>query len=123
MTHQAVADHFNVSRITISMLMIHLQRHRTARLAWARVRSYWRLHTIMATHLFCDESRFSLSFSDGRYRVYRRHGDRFTDQCVYESDRFGGEVLWSVLEFVMMVALSSNCSRNIECRKIQRRYS
>jgi hypothetical protein len=22
--------------------------------------------------------------------VYRRRGERFTDQCVYESDRFGG---------------------------------
>jgi hypothetical protein len=27
---------------------------------------------------------------DGRYRVYLRRGERFTDQCVYESDRFGG---------------------------------
>ena len=26
MTHQAVADHFNVSRITISMLMIRLRQ-------------------------------------------------------------------------------------------------
>jgi hypothetical protein len=33
---------------------------------------------------------FSLSFSDGRYRVYRRRGERFADQYVYESDRFGG---------------------------------
>ena len=43
----------------------------------------------MATHPFIGESRFSLRFSDGRYRVYRRRGERFTDQCVYESDRFG----------------------------------
>ena len=36
-------------------------------------------------------------------------GGRFTDQCVYESDRFGaGSIMvWAVLEFVMMVALSS----------------
>ena len=40
--------------------------------------------------LFSDESRFSLCFSDGRYRVYRSRGERFTDQCVHESDRFGG---------------------------------
>jgi hypothetical protein len=40
--------------------------------------------------LFSDESRFSLRFSGGRYRVYRMRGKRFTDQCVYESDRFGG---------------------------------
>ena len=184
MTHQAVADHFNVSRITIFRLMIRLrqtgrtndrprngrprvasqrqnrqlrlihlrnrmitaedtvrrtpglanvrisgqtvrrrlresglrarcpvvgpifkQRHRTARLDWT-VSRRWRLHTWQ--HIFLsDESRFSLRLSDGRYHVYRRRGERFTDQCVYESDRFGAEVLWSGLEFVMMVALSS----------------
>ena len=65
------------------------QRHRTARLAWARARRRWRLHAWQHI-LFSDESRFSLRFIDGRYRVYRRRGERFTDQCVYESDRFGG---------------------------------
>jgi transposase len=149
MTHQAVAYHFNVSRITISRLIIRLrqtystydrprnvrprvtsqrqnrylrlihlrnritaedtarrtpglanvqisgqtvrrrlresgpqarrpvvglilkQRHRTARLAWARAHRRWRLH-IWQHILFSDESRFSLRFSDGRYRVYHR---------------------------------------------------
>ena len=61
----------------------------TARLAWARARHRWRLHTWQHI-LFSDESRFSLRFSDGRYRVYHRGGERFTDQCVYKSDRFGG---------------------------------
>jgi hypothetical protein len=46
-----------------------------------------------------------IRFSDGRYRVYRRRGERFTDQCVYESNRFGDEVLWSGLEFVMILKL------------------
>ena len=49
----------------------------------------WRLHTWQHI-LFSDESRFLLRLSDGRYRVYRRRGERFTDQCVYETDRFGG---------------------------------
>jgi hypothetical protein len=50
-----------------------------------------------------------LRLNNGRHRVYRRHGERSTDQCVYESDRFGAEsvMFWAVLEFVMMVALSS----------------
>ena len=52
------------------------KRHRTMRLAWARARRRWRLH-IWQHVLFGDISRFSLRFSDGRYRVY-------------ESDRFGG---------------------------------
>jgi hypothetical protein len=40
--------------------------------------------------LFSDASRYSLPFDDGRYRVYRRRGERFTKQYVYESVRFGG---------------------------------
>ena len=40
--------------------------------------------------LFSDESRSSLRLSDERYCVYRSRGERFTDQCVYESDRFAG---------------------------------
>ena len=67
---------------------IRIQRHRTrpARLASARTHRPWRLHTWQHI-LFSDEFRFSLRFSDG---CYRRRGERFTDQCVYESDRFGG---------------------------------
>ena len=68
---------------------IRKQRHRNTRLAWARSRHRWRLHTWKHI-IFSDESRFSLRFSDGRCLVYRSSGERFTDQCVYESDRFGG---------------------------------
>ena len=64
------------------------QRHRTARLAWAHAHRRWRLHTLQHI-LFSHESRFSLRFSDGRYCVYRRRRERFTDQSVYETDRFG----------------------------------
>ena len=40
--------------------------------------------------MFSDESRFSLQRSDRRQRVYRRLGERYSDACVRESDRFGG---------------------------------
>ena len=40
--------------------------------------------------LFTDESRFTLYRADGRRRVYRRRGERFSDACVVERDRFGG---------------------------------
>jgi hypothetical protein len=56
----------------------------TARLAWARARRRWKLHTWKHT-FFSDESEFSLRFSDERFR-----GELFTDPCVYESDCFGG---------------------------------
>ena len=72
------------------------QRHMTARLAWDRARRRWRLHTWQHI-LFSDESRISLRFSAGHYRVHRRCGERLTDQCVYESDRFGGGsvIVWA----------------------------
>jgi hypothetical protein len=39
---------------------------------------------------FTDESLFTLFRPNGRPRVYRRRGERFTDACVLERDRFGG---------------------------------
>ena len=98
------------------------QRHRIAILAWAHARRRWRLHTWQHI-LFSNESRFSLRFSDGRYRVNRRRGERFTDQCVYTRPTvLEAEVLWSG---ICLDGLHSaqNCSKNIECRKIQGRHS
>ena len=44
--------------------------------------------------LFSDESRFTLERSDGRARVYRRSGERYTDACVKQTDKFrGGSVM------------------------------
>ena len=40
--------------------------------------------------VFSDESRFNLSFADGRVRCYRRRNERFADSCGLESNRFGG---------------------------------
>ena len=40
--------------------------------------------------MFSDESRFSLQRSDRRQRVYRRLGERYSDACVREVDRFWG---------------------------------
>jgi hypothetical protein len=39
----------------------------------------------------------NLDFSDERYRVYRKRGERFTDQCVRESGRFGDRsvMIWA----------------------------
>ena len=40
--------------------------------------------------LFSDESRFALSYNDGRIRVYRRMCERYDDCCILQRDRFGG---------------------------------
>lgn len=73
-----------------------LQRHRRARLQWCRAHVRWQAgqwHQV----LFSDESRFTLERSDGRARVYRRTGERYTDACVKEADRFRGRsvMVWA----------------------------
>lgn len=63
--------------------------NRALRLRWCRGHLQWtqrRWNKIV----FSDESRFNLSFADGRVRVWRRRGERFADCCVQERDRFGG---------------------------------
>ena len=39
--------------------------------------------------LFSDESWFTLSFNDGRIRVWRRQGERYADATVREHNRYG----------------------------------
>ena len=66
-----------------------LQRHRRARLQWCRAHVRWKAGQWNQV-LFSDESRFTLERSDGRARVYRRSGERYTDACVKQTDRFRG---------------------------------
>ena len=50
---------------------------------------------------FSDESRFALSSSDGRIRVYRRRNERYADCCVLQQDRFGGGsvMVWAGINY------------------------
>ena len=64
-------------------------RHRAARLQWAQRHFCWGQQQ-WARVLFSDESRFNLSHHDGRILVFRRRGERFADNCLIETDRFGG---------------------------------
>lgn len=65
------------------------QRHRQNRVRWACDMINNR-HQNWNQVVFSDESRFSLSFADGRVRLYRRQHERYRDACVAERDRFGG---------------------------------
>ena len=49
--------------------------------------------------IFSDESRFSLQGNDGRVCVWRRRGERFSQQCVKESDahRGGSVCVWGAI--------------------------
>ena len=69
------------------------RRHRNQRLQWATGQRRWKRRQ-WAHVLFSDESRFNVSMSDGRDRVWRRRGERYADCCVKQRDRWGdGSVL------------------------------
>ena len=63
--------------------------NRTHRLALARQHVTWTRQQ-WGRVLFSDESRFILSFNDGRVRVWRRQGERYADATVREHNRYGG---------------------------------
>ncbi|KAI5695774.1 hypothetical protein M8J75_003330 [Diaphorina citri] len=46
--------------------------------------------TIWDRVLFSDETRVCLNSPDGRERVWRRRGERFTDACMSEREPYGG---------------------------------
>ena len=65
------------------------------RLQWCHAHRRW-LARQWNQALFSDESRFTLEKADGRVRVYRRVGERYSDACVTEVDRFrrGSVMVW-----------------------------
>ena len=73
--------------------------HRRARLTWARAYARWS-RVQWRTVVFSDESRFCLQAGDGRVRVWRRPGERFSDNCIREQDKHrGGSVMvWGAID-------------------------
>ena len=66
-------------------------RRRQRRMQWLRAHAPNRFRLAdWRRVMFSDESRFSLQRSDRRQRVYRRLGERYSDACIREVDRFGG---------------------------------
>lgn len=63
--------------------------HRSRRLQFAREHIRWNRQA-WSRCLFTDESRFHLSWNDGRERVYRVDGERLLPQHVSQYDRYGG---------------------------------
>jgi hypothetical protein len=63
--------------------------HRANRQAFARQHLEWNISD-WSTVLFTDESKVKFFSDDRRTRVWRREGERFSDACIHESDRFGG---------------------------------
>lgn len=75
-------------------------RHRQARLRWCRHYQNRRLLE-WRNVLFSDESRFCIDHVDGRTVVWRRDGERLSDACVVEKDRFGGPnvMMWGGIAY------------------------
>ena len=66
-------------------------RRRQRRMQWLRAHAPNRFRLAdWRRVMFSDDSRFPLQRSDTRQRVYRRLGERYSDACVREVDRFGG---------------------------------
>ena len=71
--------------------------HLAERLHWCQGHSRRRREQWRTLH-FPDESRFMLVGADGRFRIYRRHNERYATNCVLHHDRLGGGsvMVWSV---------------------------
>jgi hypothetical protein len=65
------------------------QRHQVARFDWARRHSRW-VRQRRKRVVFTDESKFNLTWADGRVRVWRRGGEWLDPANVVECDGYGG---------------------------------
>ena len=80
---------FNLRSRSSAVRIPLLPQHRVARVNWCRIHQRWNRQQ-WARVLFTDESRFTVSYRDGRRRVWRRQGERYLDGAVQEVDRYGG---------------------------------
>ena len=93
-----IAVHLNCRRPYIGQRLTQL--HRIARHNWAVLHRQWR-NRQWQNIVFSDESRYCVDRADGRMRVWRRRGERFTDACVMERDSWGGPsvMLWGAISW------------------------
>lgn len=74
-------------RPLFGLMLTDVRRRR--RRDWAQNHQNWTLRQ-WSNVMFSDESRFCLSHADGRVRVWRRVGERYSDAAVLQRDRWGG---------------------------------
>lgn len=82
--------HEDGQRSRLRVVRLKLTRaHRAARLRFAREHLDWTMDNWRSV-LFTDESKVKFYSDDRRVRVWRREGERFSEPCIHETDRFGG---------------------------------
>lgn len=82
--------HEDQQRSRRRVVRIPLSRvQRGNRLSFCREHSDWSMNQ-WGMVLFTDECKVKLCSDDRRIRVWRRQGERFSDVCIKEIDRFGG---------------------------------
>lgn len=74
--------------------------HRDVRTRWATLHARW-LRRQWQNVLFTDECKVMVDSSDKRQHVYRRRGERYSDACVKEVDRWGraSTMIWAGISY------------------------
>lgn len=114
--------HKDGQRSRFRVIRLKLTRaHRAARLRFAREHVKWTMDN-WRNVLFTDESKVKFFCDDRRVRVWRREGERFSEPCICERDRFGGPnvMVWAGIslfgktELVILEEGSITASRYVD---------
>ena len=77
----------------------HCPDHQLLRLQWARKRRHWRAE--WRNVMFSDESRFNMSYNDGRIRVRRYAGERNHSSATYNRGPTPSVMVWGAIGYNM----------------------
>lgn len=109
-----------VARMPLRRLPL-TRNHQRLRLQWARERRHWRAE--WQNVVFSDESRFNLSYSDGRVRVRRYRGERSRADCIVErhSGQTPSVMVWGAIGYNMrsrLLRIEGNLNSNRYIREV-----
>lgn len=84
-THRLRSIGLRVRRLYVEP--ISTKHHQDHCLHWATHHTQWNLQKLQQWHgvIFYHESKFHLKNSDGRLRVWSRHGERYNNGCVVQT--------------------------------------
>ena len=97
------------------------QRQQRLRLQWARERRHWRAE--WRNVVFSCESRFKMSYNDGRIRIRRYDGERKLRTCILQRHRgpTPSVMVWGAIGYNMryrLLLIESNMNTNRYIREV-----